>query len=74
MQVLVAALDARRGPNDRVIYRAPFRWRNVDGTVISNCYEMFELEEVAAFLEMDIAYHFTHAAILCPRPTTGGAS
>ena len=63
MDPLVDALRAQCGEGEFVIQRKPFRWHTDQG-VISNGYEMFRLEQIAAENGWEIVYDFRQAAIV----------
>lgn len=69
MNKLIDGLLAECGEGEFVIARRPFRWLLIVGSslgeseVISNAYEMFELESVCAERNWAILYNFCHAAI-----------
>lgn len=77
MRPLVEALQKSMLPGDRLIYRAPFRWKEVGeeaemlhAPVLSNQYEMFDVDSVARSMGCEVIWDFNHAAIVRPADQT----
>lgn len=66
MEPLVEALRKQCSDGERVIWRCAFRWKD-DSGVLSNQYEMFDLETVAENIGCEIVWDFNHAAIIRAR-------
>lgn len=69
MHPLVAAMHAVCEDGEFVIFRSAFRWLKHDGnhandSVLNNCYEMFELEQVLNEANLECRYSYEHAAIV----------
>lgn len=67
MQPIIDHLKTQCEEGEKVIYRDCFRWKNQDGHVLSNCYEMFSLEGVAGLCNYEIVHNFHHTAIVKSR-------
>lgn len=67
MGPLVDALRSQCSPGEKVIWRCAFRWKDDNG-VLSNQYEMFDLESVAANIGCEVVWNFNHAAIVRQTP------
>jgi hypothetical protein len=66
MADLVAALHEQCSDGEKVIWRAPFRWKDHSG-ILSNQYEMFEVDSVADAIGCEVVWDFRHAAIVRPK-------
>ena len=63
MKLVIDALRTACGKDQRVIWRAPFRWMDDNGA-LCNCYEMFDLDRVASKAKLKIIHDFNHVAIV----------
>jgi hypothetical protein len=55
--------DLVSGEDELLVWRRPFRW-HCDRGAIPNGYEMFELDELAQLLQMEVVHDFRHAGVL----------
>jgi hypothetical protein len=67
MDALLAELRKQCSDGERVIYRSAFRWKDDNG-VLSNQYEMFDLDSVADAIGCEVVWDFRHAAIVRKQP------
>ncbi len=52
-------------PSDcRIIYRDAFRWKKLNGEVLSNHYEMFDIKQLAEDFNYEIVHDFNHIAVI----------
>jgi hypothetical protein len=49
--------------DEMLVWRRPFRW-HCDRGVIPNGYEMFGLDELAEYLNMEVVHDFRHVGVL----------
>ena len=63
MDALKIALRKHLKPNEMLIWRDAFRWKNDDG-VLSNHYEMFDLCELCDDFGYTVVHDFNHVAVV----------
>ena len=49
--------------DEMLVWRRPYRW-HCDRGAIPNAYEMFELDELAEHLNMEVVHDFCHVGVL----------
>lgn len=64
MDTIQAALEDTLEEGERVIRRDAFRWKDHEGNVLSNHYEMFSIEGLAAEFGYEIIANFNHIAVI----------
>lgn len=72
MDALIVALRPFLGAGEFIVYRDTWRWKRDDGcleighrgSVISNAYEGFAMEEAAELTDAEIIWNFGHVGVL----------
>lgn len=64
MDTFQAALEKNLEEGERIIRRDAFRWKDQNGDVLSNHYEMFGITGLAAEFGYEIIADFNHIAVI----------